>query len=106
MQFQFTLDRQVVQDWSDSPTWSWTATEGQAGLHVVAAKVRDSKHNPASSYDSAVGMNFALLTPIVTLQSELTSIENTLKTAPYDENAKIKITQLIDKNIDASFRDF
>ena len=30
LQYQFTLDGQIVQDWSDSPVWSWTAIEDEA----------------------------------------------------------------------------
>ena len=45
MQFQFSLDGQVVQDWSDSPVWSWTASNEMVGLHVIEAKVRDGMHN-------------------------------------------------------------
>jgi PKD repeat protein len=54
LQFQFILDGQVMQDWSDSSVWSWTATRDQVGAHVVTAKVRDGKHNPEEDSTSSV----------------------------------------------------
>ena len=61
LQFQFSLDGQVMQDWSDSPVWSWTATKEQVGQHVIEAKVRDGKHNPEG--DSASSANFEIVLP-------------------------------------------
>ncbi len=61
LQFQFALDGQVVQDWSDSPVWKWTATVEQVGAHVVAANVRDGKHNPEG--DSTASANFEIVLP-------------------------------------------
>ncbi len=61
LQFQFALDGQVMQDWSDSPVWIWTATKEQAGAHVVAANVRDGKHN--SEGDSTASANFEIVLP-------------------------------------------
>ena len=61
LQFQFSLDGQVVQDWSDSPVWSWTAAAEQVGQHVIEAKVRDGKHNPEG--DSASSANFEIVLP-------------------------------------------
>jgi hypothetical protein len=34
-----------VQDWSESSVWSWTASEGQVGRHVIAVSVKDGRHN-------------------------------------------------------------
>ena len=45
LQFQFSMDGQVMQDWSESPVWSWTAAAEQVGPHAIEAKVRDGKHN-------------------------------------------------------------
>jgi protocatechuate 3,4-dioxygenase beta subunit len=61
LQFQFTLDGQVVQDWSDSTVWIWTASKEQVGAHVIAANVRDGKHNPEG--DSASSANFEIVLP-------------------------------------------
>ena len=60
LQFQFTLDGQVVQDWSDSNTWSWTAAESQVGSHVVAVKARDGKHNPEGDATSSAKFEIVL----------------------------------------------
>ena len=61
LQFQFSMDGQVVQDWSDSPVWSWTAAAEQVGQHVIEAKVRDGKHNPEG--DSSSSANFEIVLP-------------------------------------------
>lgn len=59
LQFQFSLDGQIMQDWSDSPVWSWTATEEQVGVHVIKAKSRDGKHN--AGVDSSKIANFEIV---------------------------------------------
>ncbi|MGV8174452.1 MAG: PKD domain-containing protein [Methanothrix sp.] len=52
LEFQFLLDGAVVQDWSSSPVWNWNAD--QVGSHVIAAKVRDGKHDAnGDSFKSA-----------------------------------------------------
>ena len=61
LQYQFSMDGQVVQDWSDSPVWSWTASAEQVGPHAIEAKVRDGKHNAEG--DSASGANFEIVLP-------------------------------------------
>ncbi len=61
LQFQFSMDGQVVQDWSDSPVWSWTAAAEQVGTHAIEAKVRDGKHNAEG--DSASSANFEIVLP-------------------------------------------
>ena len=61
LQFQFLMDGQVVQDWSDSPVWSWTAAAEQVGQHAFEAKVRDGKHNAEG--DSASSANFEIVLP-------------------------------------------
>ncbi|MCK9564649.1 MAG: hypothetical protein M0Q43_01205, partial [Methanothrix sp.] len=61
LQFQFSLDGQVMQDWSDSPVWSWTATKEQVGQHAIEAKVKDEKHNAEG--DSSSSANFEIVLP-------------------------------------------
>ena len=61
LQFQFFLDGQVMQDWSESPVWSWTATNEQVGQHAIEAKVRDGKHNPEG--DRSKSANFEIVLP-------------------------------------------
>jgi protocatechuate 3,4-dioxygenase beta subunit len=61
LQFQFLMDGQVMQDWSDSPVWSWTAAKEQVGKHAIEAKVRDGKHNAEG--DSTSGANFEIVLP-------------------------------------------
>ena len=61
LQFQFSLDGQVMQDWSESPVWSWTATKEQVGQHAIEAKVRDGKHNQDG--DSSKSANFEIVLP-------------------------------------------
>ena len=43
IQYQFSLDGYIVQDWSDSPTWSWSPD--QIGMHTVEARIRDGNHD-------------------------------------------------------------
>jgi hypothetical protein len=61
LQYQFALDGQVVQAWSDSPVWVWTASIEQVGAHVVTAIVRDGKHNPEG--DATASANFEIVLP-------------------------------------------
>ena len=61
LQYQFLMDGQVVQDWSDSPVWSWTASAEQVGPHAFEARVRDGKHSAEG--DSASGANFEIVLP-------------------------------------------
>ncbi|MDD1751331.1 MAG: hypothetical protein LUO89_15820, partial [Methanothrix sp.] len=61
LQFQFSLDGQVVSDWSDSPVWIWTASAEQVGQHVIEARVRDGKHNAEG--DSSKSANFEIVLP-------------------------------------------
>ncbi|MCX6676922.1 MAG: SpaA isopeptide-forming pilin-related protein [Methanothrix sp.] len=61
LQFLFSLDGQVMQDWSESPVWIWTATKEQVGQHAVEAKVRDGKHNAEG--DSSKSANFEIVLP-------------------------------------------
>ncbi|HUS75505.1 MAG TPA: hypothetical protein VMY43_05795, partial [Methanothrix sp.] len=61
LQYLFSMDEKVVQDWSDSPTWSWTATADQVGQHAIEARVRDGKHNPEG--DNSGSANFEIVLP-------------------------------------------
>ncbi|HNR57728.1 MAG TPA: hypothetical protein PKJ51_04655, partial [Methanothrix sp.] len=45
----------VVQDWSNSRTWTWASAPGDAGEYSLYVYVRDGKHEPATRYDSATG---------------------------------------------------
>ncbi|MDD1740201.1 MAG: hypothetical protein LUQ30_05155, partial [Methanothrix sp.] len=38
LEFQFSIDGNVAQDWSASPTWLWNAD--QAGMHTIEVKAR------------------------------------------------------------------
>ena len=118
LQFKFTLDGRVMQDWSACPVWSWTATEEQVGVHAIKAKVKDGWHNPDGDSSSSFHLEIVLLSnnvPVMgsltleNLQSELISNENALKINPYDEDARKNIARIqaqIDKNIDMSFKQF
>ncbi|MGB5100171.1 MAG: hypothetical protein WBN94_06190, partial [Methanothrix sp.] len=61
LQFQLSLDGQVMQDWSDSPVWIWTAAAEQVGQHAIEAKVKDEKHNAEG--DSSSSANFEIVLP-------------------------------------------
>ncbi|MCX6674722.1 MAG: hypothetical protein NTY37_13200 [Methanothrix sp.] len=61
LQFQFSLDGQVMQDWSESPVWSWTATKEQVGPHAIEARVKDGKHNPEG--DGSKSADFEIVLP-------------------------------------------
>ncbi len=54
LQFQFTLDGQVMQDWSDSPVWSWTTSTEMIGSHSIEVKVKDNKHNQEGDSSKAI----------------------------------------------------
>jgi len=73
LQFQFTLDGQVVQDWSDSPVWIWTASKEQVGAHVIAANVRDGKHNPEGDSPSSANLEIVLPANIAPVMSSLSA---------------------------------
>ena len=50
----------VVQDWSINNQWTWTSTGSDDGAYTVYVYVRDGKHSPATSYDSALGAPYQL----------------------------------------------
>jgi hypothetical protein len=52
----------VVQDWSINNQWTWTSSGNDDGAYTVYVYARDGKHNPITSYDSALGAPY-LLTP-------------------------------------------
>ncbi len=60
--FQFLLDSQVVQDWSESAAWTWLATEQQVGSHTVSVKVKDGKHNEQG--DASKDAAFEIVLPV------------------------------------------
>jgi protocatechuate 3,4-dioxygenase beta subunit len=61
LQFQFSLDGTVMQDWSESSVWIWTATKEQIGQHIVEARVKDNKHNPEG--DGSKTTDFVISAP-------------------------------------------
>ena len=61
LQFLFSMDRQVMQDWSESPVWIWTAAAEQVGPHAIEARVKDGKHNPEG--DGSKSANFEIVLP-------------------------------------------
>jgi len=54
----------VVRDWSTSSTWTWSTSPADAGAYDVYVYVRDGKHAPATSYDSARGFGGYQLTSV------------------------------------------
>jgi len=59
LEFQFSLDGNVVQDWSSSSVWSWTAD--QVGSHVIQTNIRDGQHD--SNGDSSMNASFEIMLP-------------------------------------------
>jgi len=76
LEFQFALDGQVMQDWSESPVWIWDTSETQIGQHAISAKVRDNQHS--SDGDSVKSASFEILAPAndVPVMSELAPDKN------------------------------
>ena len=55
----------VVRDWSPSNTWTWDPSFGDAGEYDVYVYLRDGKHRPSGSYDSALGYkDYQLVRPL------------------------------------------
>jgi len=50
----------VVQDWSPSSQWTWTSSGYDGGDYAVYVYVRDGRHKPETSFDSAIGANYKL----------------------------------------------
>jgi hypothetical protein len=50
----------VAQDWSVKNQWTWTSSGKDGGAYSVYVYVRDGLHNPATSYDSAIGAEYQL----------------------------------------------
>ncbi|OPY53988.1 MAG: PKD domain protein [Methanosaeta sp. PtaU1.Bin112] len=63
LQFQFSLDGQVMQDWSNSIFWNWTPTKNQAGNHIIESKVRDGNHAGSDGSDDSMSLNFSVIEP-------------------------------------------
>jgi protocatechuate 3,4-dioxygenase beta subunit len=59
LEFQFNLDGQAIQDWSESPVWVWNASD--IGQHEISVKVRDNQHNAEG--DSAKSASFEIIAP-------------------------------------------
>jgi len=60
LQFQFSLDGDIMKDWSDDPSWSWTPSKEQAGDHIIEARIRDGKHAGLDSSDDRRSLNFTV----------------------------------------------
>jgi PKD repeat protein len=63
LQFLFSMDGQVMRDWSNSSIWSWIATKGRAGEHVIEVKVRDGNHAGPDSSDDGKTLSFVVNNP-------------------------------------------
>ena len=50
----------VAQDWSSKNQWTWATSGNDAGSYSVYVYARDGSHNPATSYDSALGALYQL----------------------------------------------
>ncbi|HQQ36485.1 MAG TPA: hypothetical protein PK602_00125, partial [Methanothrix sp.] len=67
LEFQFSLVgpmcTEVIQDWSSSPTFSWSANTTCSGFgnHDIEARVRDGKHDPNG--DSSITSVFEIIKP-------------------------------------------
>ncbi len=78
LEFQFSIDGNVAQDWSASPTWIWNAD--QAGMHTIEVKARDADHPQGTEPKSA---GFEIVLPPnqpPTLSSLLPDIESPQQT--------------------------
>ncbi len=52
MEFRFSLDGQIVQDWSGESTWTWNTESAFLGTHLIEAGVRDGEHATNGSADA------------------------------------------------------
>jgi len=86
LQFQFTLDGNAVQDWSDSPAWSWNAD--QVGTHTVEVKVRDGQHDPNGDGSLSASME---IVPPANIAPTLTSL-NPDKESPQETGTVVTWT--------------
>ncbi|HNX39134.1 MAG TPA: SdrD B-like domain-containing protein, partial [Methanothrix sp.] len=81
--YQFLLDGQIMQDWSESSVWAWTTTEQQVGQHTVSVKVRDGKHNPEG--DGSLDAAFEIAARAQPAAEEQKPAEEETTTAPVAE---------------------
>ncbi len=54
LEYQISLDGQVVRDWSASPSYTWTPTTAALGAHLLEARVRDGGGGDASAQHAVV----------------------------------------------------
>ncbi|MFA6373075.1 MAG: SdrD B-like domain-containing protein, partial [Methanothrix sp.] len=55
----------VASDWSTNNQWTWTNAPTDAGSYRVFVYARDGKHAPATGYDSAIGLDYALFNQVM-----------------------------------------
>ena len=60
VQYMFLLDGQPQTDFSENPSWAWTAS-ADVGSHSIEVKARDNKHNPEG--DSSKAIEFVISAP-------------------------------------------
>ena len=60
MQYMFLLDGQPQTDFSENPSWAWTAS-ADVGSHSIEVKARDNKHSPEG--DSSKAIEFVISAP-------------------------------------------
>ena len=61
LEYQFALDGNAAQDWSASPTWSWTAD--QVGTHTIEVKIRDGQHDPNGDSSQSASFEIVVRSP-------------------------------------------
>ena len=83
----------VVQDWSASPTWTWSTAPADAGLYDVYVYVRDGKHEPATRYDSARGYGgYRLTSPVLINQPPVVTALSPNRPSPQTAGSTIAWT--------------
>ena len=89
LDFQFLLDGQVVQDWSQSAIWTWTTTEQQIGQHIVSAKVRDGKHSTEGDAGKEAAFEVTVPAEAATIAEETATETPAAETAGEQAPAKL-----------------
>ena len=60
MLYRYFLDGQPKTDWSDSPNWTWTTSEADAGSHTIEVRLRDGLHAGPDKSDDAGKQDYVL----------------------------------------------
>ncbi len=63
MLYRFFLDDNLVNDWSNSPSWSWSTSAKDAGSNQIKAQVRDGMHASEDGFDGELSVYFTLSEP-------------------------------------------